>query len=263
MYCKSSKYLGFTLIEMLIVMSIIGILMGMSFAAYQNLQTTIRLNEYTNNLEQSIRKVQRDAMLLEKEPLSKWIYGLGIDLTEIEKPETLGQYRAFKWCSHFNDYGDVRTRSIVPNFDPNEDVYELNGNLPVPTINGGGCPNIYDTIDSAPSLRKYILYGDGAVGTGVDTKPPKSTIELGSVTSGIFGGSEGKAVVRYIVFEAVTGRAFFYNSDGYLLNTNKDGTVDPDYKNFVIRIKPLRGGKGKKITIFNISGRVLVEANDE
>ncbi|HRZ84938.1 MAG TPA: type II secretion system protein, partial [Candidatus Dojkabacteria bacterium] len=98
---KISRYSGFTLIELLIVMSIIVLLSGLSFSTYQNFQSTIRLNEFINGFEQNIRKVQRDAMLLEKSSNEGWIYGLGIDLRNIEDTVngTFGVYYPFKWCS--------------------------------------------------------------------------------------------------------------------------------------------------------------------
>lgn len=262
MYCKSSKYLGFTLVEMLLVIGIIVILLGMSFAAYQNMQTTIRLNEYANNLEQAVRKVQRDAMLLEKKPDENWVYGLGIDLTQMRKEATLGEYKTFKWCSGFGDYGDnIKTISIIPNFDPSKDldIYDRNGHLPEDrTIqeSTSGCLGTNE-------LRKYNLFGDGGVGTRIDTKPPKSTITFSGLP--YFNNKLGNSsMAGYIFFEAVTGRTFFYSDDrGFILNTDEKGKPLLEANNLEIRIKPARGGAGKKITIFNLSGRVLVEANDK
>ena len=247
-------------------MGIMGVLMAMSFAAYQNLQTTIRLNEYTNNLEQNIRKVQRDAMLLEKKPGESWIYGLGIDLTKMNKPESFGQYEIFKWCSGLDDYGDRKTTYIIPDFDP-----EVDGEIRLDR-GPGSLPNngeIHDlgNCSSDNELKKYSLFGDSGVGTGIDVKPPESKIETNKFPyfrdpEGYPNGFSGN--LGYILFEAVTGRAFFYSSHWkVILNTDNKGNPLSKAQNLEIKIKPLRGGKGKKITVFNISGRVLVEGNDE
>ena len=68
----------------------------------------------------------------------------------------------------------------------------------------------------------------------------------------------------FILFESVTGRAFFYDDSGYLLNFDYE-SMKPlsEARPLTIRIKPPRGGNGKKIIISHISGRILVEANDE
>ena len=62
----SKKYIAYTLVEMLIVMSVVIIMMSMSFASFNGLQNTIKMNEYILTLEQNVRNVQRAAMLLER-----------------------------------------------------------------------------------------------------------------------------------------------------------------------------------------------------
>lgn len=268
---KRLKYSSFTLIEMLIVIAVLVLLMGMAFSAYQNLQTTIRLNEYTNNLEQVIRKVQRDAMLLDKKPGENWIYGLGIDLTSLQNPNTLGEFKVFKWCSPFPDYGDVRTKSAIPNFDPNVALGE-DGNGDLPTnygITEGDCKTFTET-----TLKTYFPYGERAIGKNINVKPPKGRVLIDSVplSNASETATNHTVIPSHLVFEAVTGRAFFYGplgmswySNAVPLNFNiRDNNPRPytDAKDLVITIQPLRGSKGKKITVHHISGRVTVEAND-
>ncbi len=260
---KRLRYSSFTLVEMLIVMGIIILLAAMAFAAYQNLQTTIRLNEYANNLEQSIRKVQRDAMLLEKKSGENWMYGLGISFARTGRDaETFGNYTAFKWCSPFTDYGDVKTTSSIPNYDPTKGALsdtDSNGSIPTPpTISFGDCKE--GAVPDDSMIYRYALFGDRSVGREVDIKIPKSTIKKEKVSAYF----EGDLTVQYIVFQAVTGRAFFYNKAGQLLNytqglSNEQPEPLETAKPFVMNIIPLRGGKGKKITIQHISGRVMVE----
>jgi len=304
------------------------ILATLAFSSYQNMQTTTRLNEYTNNLEQSIRKVQRDAMLLERRPDENWIYGLGISFDRVkgeEKPpyetsseseissgseETLdskefseskppvetkppveikppvdpivvepgngvkytGNYTVFKWCSKFPDYGDIRTSSDLPNFNPAESLSLTNGNLPVqkPISSVGYCNNTTEDV-----LVKYSLFGDRSAGTGIDITLPESTVTIEPVVTNFepmykpefLNSMLQEGDVQYIVFEAVTGRAFFYDSFGRLLNYSLGSKTERpqplrEARPFVMRIVPFKGSKGKKITISHISGRVLVEPNE-
>lgn len=255
-----TKYPGFTLIEMLLVMSIIVILTGMSFSAYQNMQTTIRLNEFVNSLEQNIRKIQRDAMLLEKKSNETWIYGLGVDLRGITTSSdgTFGAYYPFKWCSGFSDYGPIQTRSVVPNYDPGKGDYGFgNGpwspTTPFPIHDSTNCANVN-------ILLRYAPYGDSSIGImGAGKQQVGVTIDNDVPEDG--GVSVSPA---FILFESVTGRAFFYDDSGYLLNFDYE-SMKPlsEARPLTIRIKPPRGGNGKKIIISHISGRILVEANDE
>lgn len=374
MRLKKNIYSAFTLIELLIVMSILIIVGGMSFAAYQRMQVTIRLNEYTNTLEQDIRNIQREAMLLRKDKDEAWMYGVGIDLTGITEG---GKYTAFKWCSGFKEYGDPRTTSDIPGYDSILGLARLNiedvttGNeetTPPPSdpcnlsyccseaerkcvastpgeecsfpynicsdtdysewedsedgedggedgednrckyccsqssctrrvrrcpegtscrdINvpfsysycgtpycctssscfqstEGYCPNprmcSYSSNPGSPRIMGVTdssACTEGQAGlrslsgiTIVGITPPKSTIQIEPSNA------------SYILFESVTGRAFFYDNLGNLLNYDENGVLLKDAQDLVIRITPLRGGFGKKITIKYISGKITVEAN--
>lgn len=372
MWLKKNNYSAFTLIELLIVMSILVIIGGMSFAAYQRMQVTIRLNEYVNTLEQDIRNVQREAMLLRKDKDEAWMYGMGMDLTKIGKDQERGKYSTFKWCSGFKEYGDPRTTSDIPGYDatlgissaqlntslvnslepiqvlPNleppagtvtcrkifcctQDGCQLsiNSSCPLESIcsdiqlkscdkrycctkiscveqNDGYCSSLQtcSDIDTTPptptslcccsiSPIKCYLYtgiqkcpagtfsfpnscgepllpidppvvmgvsdsnrcivGEAGLknlsGTIIGITPPESTIQI------------QPAGASYILFESVTGRAFFYDGDGKVLNYNDDGELLPNPTDLVITITPKRGGFGKKITVKYISGKVTVEAN--
>jgi len=252
-----TKYPGFTLIEMLLVMSIIVILTGMGFSAYQDMQTTIRLNEFVNSLEQNIRKIQRDAMLLEKKSSETWIYGLGIDLRSITTGAdgTFGAYYPFKWCSGFSDYGPIQTRSVVPNYNPEFDYGSGNGPWPTPPspiIKTSNC-------DLVNELHLYAPYGDSSIGRMGAGKQQVSVL-----LEPIYRDDGGLDVdPAFILFESVTGRAFFYDASGYLLNFYYDSMTPVDNAEpIIIKITPPRGGSGKRIIVSHISGRILVEAND-
>ena len=260
---KISRYSGFTLIELLIVMSIIVLLSGLSFSTYQNFQSTIRLNEFINGFEQNIRKVQRDAMLLEKSSNEGWIYGLGIDLRNIEDTVngTFGVYYPFKWCSGFSEYGDIRTRSAVPNFNP-EDGSISNGKIPIsagPFVSGP-CGN--QNLDSDNVLKGYALFGDMGIGT-MGAGNQQLSVNISNVYSNIYP-DEPNATPAFLLFESVTGRALFYDSAGALLNFDYE-TLKPLSETLPLEIKISRPGNkgGKTIVISHLSGRIIVKGNEE
>lgn len=257
---KISRYSGFTLIELLIVMSIIVLLSGLSFSTYQNFQSTIRLNEFINGFEQNIRKVQRDAMLLEKSSNEGWIYGLGIDLRNIEDTVngTFGVYYPFKWCSGFSEYGDIKTRSAVPNFDPQNDISSYNGNIPVTTVpfNTGSCGS-----DGVNVLKGYALFGDMGIGK-MGAGNQQLSVDIRGVLS--FNTPDEHQSPAFLLFESVTGRALFYDSAGALLNFDYD-THKPLSETLPLEIKISRPGNkgGKTIVISHLSGRIIVKGNEE
>lgn len=262
---KISRYSGFTLIELLIVMSIIVLLSGLSFSTYQNFQSTIRLNEFINGFEQNIRKVQRDAMLLEKSSNEGWIYGLGIDLRNIEDTVngTFGVYYPFKWCSGFSEYGDIKTRSAVPNFNP-EDGSISNGKIPISAgpFESGLCGN--QNLDSDNVLKGYALFGDMGIGTmGVGNQ--QLSVNILPVFSDSYPDEPNpNARPAFLLFESVTGRALFYDSTGALLNFDYE-TLKPLSGAMPLEITISRpGGKGgKTIVISHLSGRIIVKGNEE
>ena len=259
---KISRYSGFTLIELLIVMSIIVLLSGLSFSTYQNFQSTIRLNEFINGFEQNIRKVQRDAMLLEKSSNEGWIYGLGIDLRNIEDTVngTFGVYYPFKWCSGFSEYGDIRTRSAVPNFNP-EDGSISNGKIPISAgpFESGLCGN--QNLDYDNVLKGYALFGDMGIGK-MGAGNQQLSVDIRGVLS--FNTPDEHQSPAFLLFESVTGRALFYDSAGALLNFDYE-TLKPLSGAMPLEITISRsGGKGgKTIVISHLSGRIIVKGNEE
>jgi type II secretory pathway pseudopilin PulG len=230
---KKNRYEAFTLLEMLIVMGIMIILGGMTFASFDGLQNTIKMNEYMLNLEQDIRGVQRASMLLERNPAENWLYGIGIDFTDMN-PD--GNYTTFKWCSIFGDYGDITTTTKVPGYDLNN-VGSTQLPLPEGDITGGTCDS--DIVD-ASELR--LLSGYGRTVT-----MPKATVTF-------------ETPARFVLFESVSGRAFFYNEDGELLNyVESDGKlriVEDDIDHLVITIDPFGGTATRQLTIKHLSGRI-------
>ncbi len=243
---KEKRYTAFTLIEMLIVISVLIILGSLSLASYQKMQVVMRTNEYINSLEQDIRRIQRDAMLLDRKQGENWLFGIGIDFTKMNEDGGSGAYRVFKWCSPFSEYGNSRTTGSVPGYTR----YEPNKrNLPNAEGNGDACYSLEERRLYIP--RKYL-----------DLKPPRSVISITtkSRTSTEIKGEE----LGYVLFESVTGKAFFYNLDGELINYMPIGDDIPladEIYDLVITIKPLRGGVVRSLTIQHMSGMMEISTN--
>ncbi len=251
------KYSAFTLIEMLVVMIILIVLGALSYAAYQDMHTTIRINEYASVLEENIRRVQREAMLLKREPGENWIYGLGIDFSKIDKKDTFGEYKVFKWCAEDMDYGGPKTISDIPGYDSSQGYHwSYNGGLPYKLDPQGKCLGT----NSRKELKGY----------DIGLKPPKGEIGLSQNLANMNGAMNYMSLsTQYILFESVTGRAFFYNIGGVLAGYmpskegNKPVLEEAGVKPFEMTIIPLTSGRSarkKVISIDMFSGKVTVRA---
>lgn len=231
--------------ELLVVMSIIIILGGLSFSSFGGLQNTIKMNEYVLTLEQDIRSVQRASMLLQRDPNEKWLYGIGIDFGNMGDS---GTYTVFKWCSPFNNYGDVMTKSNLPNYKPGTDLgvnvgSELNGYMP--NILNIPLSNMCEISATSSNLRTVAGYDKSTI-------TPISTITISSI--------DGDENPRYVVFESVSGRTFFYNKNGKLLNYDAKGKQVASPGDFVITIVPESDINTRVITIKHLSGKISTES---
>ena len=178
------KFSAYSLLEVLLVMSIIILILGVGIASYMSLAEATRFNEDVANLEHDILLTQRASMLLKRAPNERWLYGIGIDLSKISE----GKYTFFKWCSPYNDFGNDDTRAPVPT--KNGTV----ANLPLSSV-AISCPK-------NPSVeRDELLYIEEY---GVGKLNLRNKISTGSVS--------------YILFESVSGKAFMYNAQGGLIN---------------------------------------------
>lgn len=252
---KSKRYSAFTLIEMLVVMIILTIIGSLSFATYQDMQTTIRLNEYSSVLEENMRRVQREAMLLKREQGEGWIYGLGIDFSNVQgnskTGEGLGEYRVFKWCASEMDYGSPKTSSYVPGYNPDMQYGLGNGQLPTKLVTDYHiCKGVEDRLQLS--------------GYDIGIRPPRGTILLSKGTSSMGGPSMiAKLSIQFILFESVTGRAFFYGGDGHLIGYEDvlgvPVLVESGMPPFKMTIQPSGAvGRGKEIAVEMFSGKVTV-----
>ena len=234
---NAKKYSAFTLIEMLLVIGILMILSGVTAQSFSGLQSSVTLSEESQNISQDIRNLQRSAMLLERDSNESWLYGLGIDFSTYE---STGEYRFFKWCSQYSGYGARKTRGELPEYDDTSSVGIDNGFLPISDFDRETCD-----VDSG-ALFSYLVEWSKGTPTSTDIKL-EPTIE---------------ADISYLLFESVSGRAFFYNSLGNLVNYESDGDLIASPIDFVLQLSTR--ATRKSITVKNLSGRILidVESND-
>ncbi|MFA5623229.1 MAG: type II secretion system protein [Candidatus Dojkabacteria bacterium] len=237
---KPALYSGYTLAEVLVVLMVIIILGALGASAFGGLRDSVLGKQNIEDIKQDLQLVQQKAMLLEKKSDEGWIYGIGIDFTEIDQ----GKYTFFKWCSPFSAYGHKLTRSEILAYDDDKNIgynelnYGHNASLPVNDIVSGGLCNR----GGGPS---YIT--------------PLSGLEEGKLNAGF--NIALKSDASYVVFESVTGRVFLYkeaddlNPYGLPFNYNEDGEY-LDNGPLIIEIHRNQGKIVDEIKIFPLSGAV-------
>jgi type II secretory pathway pseudopilin PulG len=235
MKIKSVQYPSYTIMEVLVVLAVVIVLGTLGAFAFGGFRDSTIARENIENIKQNVQLAQQKSMLLERGTNENWIYGIGIDFTQIDQ----GVYRFFKWCSPFDTYGHPMTRSERPAFDPTQDVGEplniegtvLNAYLPLNLDSSEGSRDMCNLgVLSYPSSALVRLSGmedirlsvGFNIGLGTFDPPPS-----------------------YLVFEAVTGRAFLYNADGSPSNNPISITI---YRN---------RGKLVDVVLITPDGRVL------
>jgi prepilin-type N-terminal cleavage/methylation domain-containing protein len=256
-----TKYSGFTMVEMLIVLAIIAILFATMVTSFRGVRDNLTLNDSAFSLAQDIRYAQRSSLFLKRAANERWIYGIGIDF---EKIRTDGTYKVFKWCAPYDDY-DVsieQMTSELPGFvlDP---AYAVNSNY-FGKINGGIVYNstAYDTGTYcakgilAEKLNAVSGYGLTSINSGL-----KATfVDASGNTIGNTIPLATSDYPRFILFESVTGRAFIYSSYGRIWNYSSVGNVvqiaNP-VQDLRIKLEPISNpGQSRIITIKAVSGTV-------
>lgn len=242
------KYSALTLMELIIVMVIMVILFLISVVSYRSLVDSFSINEVSLTIAQDIRGVQRAAMLLDREGDERWLHGIGIDFTDIEDRE----YHIFKWCSRFDFY------------DEREGV--LTGEIP--NLAFGGDP-VNACLSSA--TRSSCPRGEGDNVDAIYVTETKSFAQYDNLDFEMIGSSILPQGVRYILFESVSGKAFFYNDSGCLLNYSVSAgelSLNATTELFQLKLEPMRGVGGgsdladRKIVVTPVSGIVYFDIPD-
>ena len=234
---KAALYKGYTLAEVLVVLMIVIILGGLGAYSFGGLRDSVLVKQNIEEIKQDLQLIQQKAMLLEKKESEGWIYGIGIDFSEIHE----GKYTFFKWCSPFSSYGDIRTRSEILAYDSSQDIgqntiYGPNAALPLEEWEQSGLCN---RPENPGGQTSYLT--------------PMSGLEDGKINMGFNMGLINSAT--YLIFESVTGRVFLYDSSGMPINYTLGGVYIPD-RVLGITIFRNRGNMADLIQISPLSGAV-------
>lgn len=240
---KNKKYPSFTLLEMLVVMIVLIILTALTFSSFSGLRDTISLNEDILNLEQDLRYAQRSAMFLDRDVDERWIYGIGIDFSKMNSDK---EYNFFKWCSPYEEYGNVRTTSPIPDYDPSQPWGMTNAHMPVASKYATSECDYYSV---SSNLIEMLGDGGGHITKNMD------------IDTGVLIDTVVSVNPEYILFEAVSGRTFLYDGNGNVLNYS-DGDLVSNPTDFVIDISSPNTKVTKRVAIGNISGKLTVESID-
>ncbi len=246
----TKSYSAFTLIEMLIVMAIVIVLFAVGISSTTGIMATYSSNNAISTIKDDLRYAQRSAMFLDRDFDENWIYGIGIDFTDINN----GNYRLFKWCSAEPNYSpDIdEMNTELPSWDGGTNFEDSNGHLPGTKFNveaGSKCQNSYE--ETIEIKRKF---------TEATTKQIMQSDNIMFSRVSVSGTTPS-----YIVYESMTGRAFIYDANGNLLNYDPPSGADDDLEihntldNLVIRVSKKRSGEYREINVTPVSGRIIVE----
>lgn len=235
------RYKGVTLLELLIVMAVMFVLSLISVISYRSLVDSFSINEVSLTIAQDIRTTQRAAMLLDRGGDERWLHGIGIDFRDIEERE----YHIFKWCSEFDYYDQTKPTLTgeVPNlpFGQDPDFAYLDYDVEVNSCSRD------EEVDEKENAYYVIETKNFSTYDNLDFWPESN--------------------VSFILFESVSGKAFFYDEDGFLLNYGISAgelfLLDP-VELFNLRLEPMRapGLSSRNITVVPVSGIAYFEYED-
>lgn len=281
-------FLGYTLLEMLIVMAIFIILAGLGVGGYIGTRETMMARENVQTVLQNVRSARLKAMLFKKGSEEYWIYGIGIDFYSMSQ-SAQGDRTYFKWCSPFKNFGNDITKSEILGWDSSKPIgyvtsQEIDAEDTLPEIPD----NLEDPIDlpidpgeiynppsyEDPQPPSDVLgvstyeYKNGYLPLSITSSCQEGATSLtytgGDVVNEILdSGGEFHLIseAKYLVFEAVTGRAFLYDSEGKPLNYLSDGeysaTTLENLKVLDVLIKRKYSSKFDLISIYPLSGTVI------
>ena len=231
----AKKLQGFTLMEMLIVLSIVIILSAVGISGFNSINETFTANENAELVKQDIESARLKAMNMGKESEETWVYGFGIDFRNADSSNGRNEnYRMYKWCSPIKNFGDTLilegtsydlTRAKLPNLYSGSDVGDM--------INANLCGTLGTYKNgSIPASCGSSGYLDGCL---------ENTTNLSAVFGedlSLLNRFDGQVVLldlegegnppSFVFFESLTGKAIIYARNGEVLNYNEDGTFKAD-----------------------------------
>lgn len=81
---KKTRLHAFSLVEMLLVIAIFVIFGAFGAGGFLGFRETMFVKENVEIIKQDILLVQQKSMLLEREPGDNWLYGIGIDFSNLD-----------------------------------------------------------------------------------------------------------------------------------------------------------------------------------
>ena len=265
----AKKLQGFTLMEMLIVLSIIIILLAVGISGFNSINETFTANENAELIIQDIESTKLRAMNMSKGNENTWIYGFGIDFRNVDSSNGRnGDYSMYKWCSPVKNFGDTfylngtpydLTRAKLPNLFSNYNI-----NIEIPNMSLCGIPASYKN-GSLPAFCGNENNGYQDLCT-VGSTNLVSMLGQASLLLDRFDGQVTLLDLKdesdppsFVLFESLTGKAILYSRSGKILNYTSDGNFNTN--NFVPLDIVLRRKSNKNsfdlITIYPLSGEVI------
>lgn len=236
------KYKAFTLLELIIVMIILFVLSTISVLSYRSLVDSFAINEASLTIAQDIRSTQRAAMMLDREADERWLYGIGLDFRGLDTDER--NYQVFKWCSPYDYFDDSKERLAgeVPNYVSSE-----------PILSELRISNIQEF--------EYAEHCNRGVNDEAFLVHREKDFSHYDNLDFHFHSD-----VRFLLFESVSGKAFFYDTDGRLLNYFRSGgdvrlNSSSDLEVFTLELEPMRraGLASRTLRVRPVSGMINFE----
>jgi len=267
----TKKLQGFTLMEMLIVLSIVIILSAVGISGFNSINETFTANENAELVKQDIESARLKAMNMGKDNEQTWVYGFGIDFREADSTNGKnGNYKMYKWCSPVENFGDTLnlegvsydlTRAKLPNLYSGVGVGEN-----VANVNLCGTSGIYKNGSIPASCGSS---GDGYMPSC--TEDSTNIISILGEDLSLLNRFDGQVVLldlkedsdpnppSFVFFESLTGKAIIYARNGQVLNYKSDGSFDVD--NFlpldIILRRKSNSDTFDMISVYPLSGEII------
>lgn len=265
------RFQGFTLIEMLLVMSIFIILSAVGISGFNSISDTFTANENVELVKQDIESARLKAMNMGKDNETNWVYGFGVDFRNADSSNNgkNENYRMYKWCSPVKNFGDTLTlsgtsydltRAKLPNL-----YFGYNVGQDITNVNLCGTLNQYKNGRIPASCGSG---SDGYVDGCLENSTNLSLIKGENLS--LLNRFDGQVVLlnlnkeqnnppSFVLFESLTGKAIIYARDGKVLNYRNDGSFDAE--NFlpldIILRRKSNSNTFDLISVYPLSGEII------